>query len=81
MAGKGAPRGNQNARKDESERGINVSLYLGSRELDTLRLSLQYEQKEPTTANVRAKVRKLAQDAISTEVRRTFARFAREHGE
>lgn len=77
MAGKGAPKGNQYAKK-EAERGISFSYYLDSYEFDFLKQSVLYDGKEPNVKNVRAKAKQLTREAMNKEMHRTFARYASE---
>lgn len=79
MAGKGAPKGNQYAKKGVAERGITFSYYLDVYEYDLLKQSLIYEGKEPTIENIRAKAKQLTKAAINEEMQRVFARYKQEH--
>lgn len=78
MAGKGAPQGNQYAKKAERERGITFSYYLDAYEYEFLQKSVEYDGKEPTDANVRAKAKALTKEAIRQDMIATFARYRRE---
>ncbi len=75
---RGAPRGNQYAKKAERERGITFSYYLDAYEYEFLQQSVQYDGKEPTDANVRAKAKALAKEAIRQDMIATFARYKQE---
>lgn len=81
MAGKGAPKGNQYAKKSQRDRGISVSLYLNAYDYEVLQKFVAYDGREPTIANVRKKVKELVSEALGREVRRTFARYAQEQKE
>lgn len=87
MAKRGAPNGNKNAKKSDSNRkeGMSISLYLDGYAYDFLGKSLEYEGKERNKQNIAMKARKLAKDAINLEARKTFARmqrdFDKEHAE
>lgn len=78
MAGKGAPKGNQYARKAERERGISLSYYLDAYEYEFLQKAVEYDGNEPTVEEVRKKAKSLLKKAISQEAARVFDRYRQE---
>jgi hypothetical protein len=75
---RGAPQGNQYAKKAESNQGITFSYYLDAYEYEFLQKSVEYDGKEPTDKNVRAKAKALTKDALTSEMQRVFLRYKRE---
>ncbi len=74
---RGAPKGNQYAKKAEGEHkeGISVSYYLDAYEYEFLQKSVEYDGDKPTDAKVRRKVKKLTKAAITEEMARVFAQY------
>jgi hypothetical protein len=76
---RGAPQGNQYAKKARHERGITFSYYLDVYEYDFLKKSVEYDGNEPTDENIRAKVKKLTKEAIRQDMIATFAHYKQDH--
>lgn len=70
---RGAPKGNQYAKKDKAERGITFSYYLDAYEYEFLQASVRLDGNEPTDANVRKKAKALTKDALTQEMKRIFS--------
>lgn len=79
----GAPNSNKNARKSQEEKseGITISIYIKDHDYDFLGKSVEYDGLERNKKNIRAKATRIMKEAINLEVRRTFARMAREFDE
>lgn len=75
---RGAPKGNQYAKKEKPERGISFSYYINAYDYEFLQQSVRYDGQEPTDENVRARAKELTEKAIGQEVRRVFARHTQE---
>jgi len=78
MAGRGAPCGNQYARKAERNRGITFSYYLDVYEYEFLQKSVEYDGLEPTDENVRKKAKALTKEALKDHMSYVFERYKRE---
>ena len=78
---RGAPKGNQYAKKAKKKQGISFSYYLNAYEYEFIQQSVRYDGEEPTDANVRAKAKSLSRRAIAQELQRVFVRYASEHPE
>jgi hypothetical protein len=78
---RGAPKGNQYAKKVKREQGITFSYYLDAYEYEFLQKSVEYDGNPPTDANVRKKAKALAKGAIRQDMTETFVRFKAEHPE
>ena len=71
---RGAPKGNQYARKDASKKreGSSVTLYLDGYTTEFLQAACKLDGQEPTLDNARKRAKTLAKKAIDADVRRTF---------
>ena len=69
---RGAPKGNQYAKKEQSERGDSISLYLDSYTMEFLQAACELDGKPPTRANAKERAKNLAKEAITADVRKTF---------
>ncbi len=79
MAGKGAPKGNQYARKVMRNRGITFSYYLDVYEYDFLKQSVRFDGLEPTDENVRVKAKALTKEALKEHMAYVFERYKQAH--
>jgi|SRR5579862_5665906 len=79
---RGAPEGNQYARKTERRRGISVSYYLKADLYELLKECLDFEAGNPVDEEVvRKRVNALTEQAVQREIRLLFARFQAAHPE
>lgn len=73
---KGAPKGNQYARKATRRRGLTVSYYVSADILEFLRECLDFEIGKSDDEAVRERVHALTKDAIGAEMRRVMSLYA-----
>jgi len=77
--GRGAPQGNQYAKKaaGESKRGVTLSFthYLDSYELEFLQKSIELDGDEVTPDTMRKKLRQFLKKSIEQEMGRVFALY------
>lgn len=76
---KGAPKGNQYARKATRRRGLTVSHYIRADLLETFRECLDFEIGKSDDESVRHRMKTLIDEAISQEMKRVFALYAQAH--
>ncbi len=75
MAGKGAPQGNQYAKKAHRRQGITVSFYLRADLYEFLKECLAFESGDDSDEAVRKRVNALTEVAINEEMARIFALY------
>jgi len=75
MAGKGAPQGNQYARKATRRRGLTVSYYLRADLYEFLKECLRFEIGDDSEEAVRTRVNGLTEKAVNAEFRRIFTLY------
>jgi hypothetical protein len=69
---KGAPKGNQYARKEHTKRWDSVTLYLDGYTMEFLQAACKNAGQEPTRANAKRRAKTLAREAIDQDMKITF---------
>lgn len=72
---RGAPQGNQYARKATKRRGLTVSHYIRADVYEFLKECLNFEVGDSSEETVRKRVSELIEQAINEDLRRMFALY------
>ncbi len=72
---RGAPQGNQYAKKAKRRQGLSISFYLRADLYEFLKECLQFEIGDDSEEAIRKRVNSLTETAINGEMRRIFSLF------